>query len=347
MIAMILIGLLLLVGIGLGLYFFVFAKKDCKKIEKEDECTEPCQWDTYGNKCIGEDDTLTAAPSRPTPPDEPADENVVERRGPTGATGVTGVSDGRWRCYAGRYGDAYAAYKQNNSLQDVEEHYETIGKSKGWNTTCTLTGDELGCYALQNPEAFSNFGYTTNAGDATGKRLAQHYKEVGRESVARFNCQGGKLAASAIPEDASILTPREFNFDRGNRRYTTLMTSPNGLYTLSMYQETRRGRIFVRKGNTNIATILDSTVSAADYTAGYTKLRAWFSGYDGNLFLRWYKPNGSGGYKSGVYINSGFPGTTDASVPSNQHVLVLTNSGKLYMDHGEGSSDEIAVLYDP
>ena len=61
------IGLLLLVGLGLGLYFFVFAKKDCKKITEEDECTEPCQWDTYGDKCIGEKDTLTAAPT-PTPP---------------------------------------------------------------------------------------------------------------------------------------------------------------------------------------------------------------------------------------------------------------------------------------
>ena len=66
MIAIVMIGLLLLVGLGLGLYFFVFAKKDCKKITEEDECTEPCQWDTYGDKCIGEKDTLTAAPT-PTP----------------------------------------------------------------------------------------------------------------------------------------------------------------------------------------------------------------------------------------------------------------------------------------
>jgi len=67
MIAIVMIGLLFLVGLGLGLYFFVFAKKECKKITDEDECTEPCRWDTYGDKCIGEKDTLTAAPT-PTPP---------------------------------------------------------------------------------------------------------------------------------------------------------------------------------------------------------------------------------------------------------------------------------------
>ena len=340
------IVLLMLLSVGLGLYFFVFAKKDCKKITEEDECTEPCQWDTYGNKCIGEDDDLTPAPTQ-QPIMESADESSTERKREESAPVPAAVSDNKWRCYAGRYGDAYAEYNKNKSLEDVKDHYETIGKSKGWKTTCTLTGDEVACYALQNPEAFENFGYTTSVSNTTGKRLAKHYKDVGRDEVARFNCQGGKLADSIIPEDASILTPREFNIDRRNRKYTYLLTSPNGLYKFVLYHETKRARLFLRKGNSNIATILDSRLSAANHTAGYTKLRAWFSGYDANLFLRWYKPDNSGGHKNGVYINTRYPGTTDNTVPSNRHILVLTDSGKLYVDHGEGSEDEISVLYEP
>jgi hypothetical protein len=57
--------LLLLAALGVGIYFMVSAKK-CKDYETQDECKEPCQWDTYGYKCVGEDDDLTPAP--PTSP---------------------------------------------------------------------------------------------------------------------------------------------------------------------------------------------------------------------------------------------------------------------------------------
>src|SRR5210317_257020 len=329
--------LLLLVGLGVGIYFLVSAKK-CKDYETQDECKEPCQWDTYGNKCIGEDDNLTPAPpAQPVSVEQEANEQVARVVEPQG----TETTANKWKCYAGRYGDAYAEYMKSSDLGDVEEHYDTIGKSKGWKTTCTLTPDELGCYTLQNPEVFDNFGYTLDS--RYNQKQQKHYKDVGREKVARFNCEGGQLGDSTFGDDASILTPREFNIDRRNRRYTRLLVSPDGGYTLRIYHETRRGRIFLTKGNSNILTILDSQLSQADYDAGYTKLRAWFSGYDGNLYMRWYKPDGSGGHKAGKYINSFASGTTNNQVKSNQHVIVLTNSGKLYIDHGLGE-DEEAIL---
>ncbi|QIG59578.1 hypothetical protein [Dishui Lake phycodnavirus 2] len=59
---------ILLIGLGVGIYFLVTAKK-CKDHKTQDDCKEPCQWDTYGNKCIDEGDDLTDAPvSTPTPP---------------------------------------------------------------------------------------------------------------------------------------------------------------------------------------------------------------------------------------------------------------------------------------
>lgn len=334
--------LLVLVGGAAAAIYFTQDKKKCKDHETQADCKEPCQWDTYGDKCIDEGDDMTPAPVVAAAGDA---EREGRQSGPEPAPTGTGSSN-KWKCYAGRYGDAYAAYQENKSLDDVEEHYKTIGKSKGWKTSCTLSGDEIGCYSLQNPEAFENFGYTNNSTNTTGKRLAKHYGDVGKDEVARFNCQGGKLAASTIPEDASILTPRELDIDRRNKKYKWLLTSPNGEYTLAIYHETKRARIFLRKGNANIATILDSRLSDANYSAGYTKLRAWFSGWDGNLYMRWYKPDGSGGYKDPVYINNAFPGTTNNTVQSNQHAIVLTNSGRLYVDHGLGDEDEISVLYE-
>lgn len=57
--------LLFLVGLGVGIYFLMNAKK-CEDHETQDDCKEPCQWDTYGGKCIDENGILTPAPT-PTP----------------------------------------------------------------------------------------------------------------------------------------------------------------------------------------------------------------------------------------------------------------------------------------
>ena len=57
-VAVIGIILLILAGLGVALYFFLNTKA-CKEHETQDDCKEPCKWDTYGNKCIGEDDTPT------------------------------------------------------------------------------------------------------------------------------------------------------------------------------------------------------------------------------------------------------------------------------------------------
>lgn len=330
---------LLLIALGVGLYFLL-SKKACKDHETQDDCKEPCKWDTYGNKCIKGDENLTAAPViTPTPPDD--DDKDDDQSSPTPTT------DGsKWKCYAGRYGDAYAEYLKNKSLDDVKKHYETVGKSKGWSTSCTLTADDVACYSLQNPEAFSNFGYSRSTSDKTGTNLAKHYKDIGRENVARFNCRGGKLATSTIPENASILTPREFNFNRTNGAYTTILTSPNGLYSLAIYNETKRGRLFFKKGNANVHTLLDSQLSNTDYEAGYTKLRFWFSGWEGNVFFRWFKPDGGNwrDHKSAVYLSSGRDGFANSTVTNNQHALVLTDTGKFYIDHGTGDDDDNVVV---
>jgi len=332
--------LLLLVGLGVGIYFLVSAKK-CKDYETQDECKEPCQWDTYGNKCIGEDDNLTPAPpAQPVSVEQEANEQVARVVEPQG----TETTANKWKCYAGRYGDAYEEYLKNTSLDDVKEHYETVGKAKGWSTSCILTPDEAGCYTLQNPEVFENFGY--NLDSRYNKNQRKHYMDVGRDKVARFNCQGGTLAASEIPENASILTPRELAIDRRNGKYTNWLKSPNGLYTLRIYFQNRRGRIIVTKGNQSyreVTPILDSALSQADYNAGYRKLRAWLNG-NGLLYMRWYKEDGRGGYKSAVYASSNVPESQNTQVKLNQHALVLTDSGKLYVDHGLGSEDEVGVL---
>jgi hypothetical protein len=54
--------LLILIGLAVGIYFLLNAKK-CEDHETQDECKEPCQWDTYGGKCIDEEATLTQAPA--------------------------------------------------------------------------------------------------------------------------------------------------------------------------------------------------------------------------------------------------------------------------------------------
>jgi hypothetical protein len=75
----IIVVLLLLAGLGVGIYFLVNAKK-CKDYETQGECKDPCKWDTYGNKCIGEDDDLTPAPPKsptPTPSPTPTQEELT------------------------------------------------------------------------------------------------------------------------------------------------------------------------------------------------------------------------------------------------------------------------------
>ena len=329
--------LLLLVGLGVGIYFLMNAKK-CKDHGTQGECKDPCQWDTYGGKCIDEGDSLTPAPAPAPAPTEQADPTSSARTGGSAPEG-TPSDDNKWKCYAGRYGAAYAEYQENNSFDDVKDHFDTIGKSKGWKTTCNLTPDEVACYTLQNPEVFENFGYQIG-----GTQQRNHYKDVGRDAVARFNCVGGKLGDSTIPDNASIATPREFSINQQHGAYTDLLVSPNGVYRLRIYRETRRARLFLTKGNNNIVTIFDSQLSQSDYNAGYTKLRGWFSGSEGNLYFRWYKENGRDGYKSPVYINTYAPGTTNNTVTSNQHVIVLTDSGKLYIDHGLGAGEEAVII---
>lgn len=76
----IIFAVILLVGLMVGLYFLSSSKK-CADHETQDDCKEPCQWDTYGGKCIDEDEDLTPGPS-----------NVGGGSGGSGASDVSGAS---------------------------------------------------------------------------------------------------------------------------------------------------------------------------------------------------------------------------------------------------------------
>lgn len=349
--------LLMLVGLGVALYFVLGGKK-CKDHESQDECKAPCKWDTYGYKCIDKDTDPTPAPPSDDDPEDNATVNTGSRNAPAPVP-IAAPTTNKWNCYAGRYGDVYAAYQSENSLDAAEQHYEEFGRAKKWSTSCNLSADETACYTLQNPEVFSNFGYTLSKTNSTARKIAKYYKDYGIDDVARFNCQGGQLGETVFPDTAAIIGPREFNVDRRRSRYTNILKSPNGLYTLRLYFD---GRLFLTKGRQNIKTILDGRRRKSDEDdtdaelENYTYLRFWFGGGDGNIFMRWYK-EGTNNYgynvqtegsnkKHHLYTTTFLSSDNDirnAQVPRNQHALVLTDEGVLYVDHGLGEGEEMII----
>jgi hypothetical protein len=89
--------MLVLVALGVGIYFLVSAKK-CKDYDTQDKCKEPCKWDTRGNKCIEEDEDLTPAPpAQPVSVEQEANEQVARVVEPQG----TETTANKWKCYAG------------------------------------------------------------------------------------------------------------------------------------------------------------------------------------------------------------------------------------------------------
>lgn len=331
---------LLLVGLGVAGYFMLNPQE-----EDDVDVGTPVSAPPPSSAATAVAAPTTAAPARAAPSPAPV-----------------GTSNSKWKCYAGRYGDAYAEYESEKSLEKAEEHYDQFGKLNSFSTSCTLTGDDVACYSLQNPVVFSNFGYTTNNRNSVGQKIAKYYKEYGKDEVARFNCVGGQLGETVFPETASIIGPREFNVDRRRGKYTNILTSPNGLYILRLYFD---GRLFLTKGRSNIKTLLDGRKRTSDEEATqadlekYTHLRFWFSGSDGNIFTRWYEPDTNNfGYNvisedgtkkhhgfTQTTISSSIAGLTNNQVPTNQHAIVLTDEGKLYVDHGLGEGEE-SVIYE-
>ena len=319
MIAIVMIGLLFMIAFGLGLYFFVFAKKNCTKITEEDECTEPCQWDTYGDKCIGEKDTLTAAPT-PTPTGcstyttqdtclSPCEwDSSMSVCGspitPSGGGSSLSVRDKKkMQCLAGRYHEAYKKYKAGG-LDAVKSYYDEFGKSKGLNTDCNLSDYEAVCYTLQNPEVYNAFQYDR-------AKLRKHYDEYGRDKVARFNCRGGKFIGSDLPEDSTLI------YQGGIGLHNT----PNNLYYLN--QQGDGNLVWVKRG-TGTQWSLGSHVCGNGTTATLQG--------DGNIC---------------VYGANNCAKCTMSNSPSAKgHVIVAKDDGKLYVDHGDGESGR-SYIYEP
>ena len=192
----IIVVLLILAGLGVGIYFLVNAKK-CKDHETQDECKEPCQWDTYGNKCVDEDDDLTPAPPS-NPPSDPSDSAPARRSsGPWDRSKYGNLRKREAKCYAGRYEKIQDIYKKDG-LEGVGEYYKEFGKPLGENTSCTLTDEEALCYSIQNKEVFDGLGTDRN-------KLKKHYKDYGQDKVARFSCQGGKFLDTELPPGAKIM----------------------------------------------------------------------------------------------------------------------------------------------
>jgi len=226
MIAIVVIGLLLLVGLGLGLYFFVFAKKECKKITEEDECTEPCQWDTYGDKCIGEKDDLTPAPpTQPTPPTcstyttqdtcvspcawnsstskcgtsssspTPTSYDDISFVVPTKTIELADIDEDTTRaeaplpeCYMSRYADIRQAFKGRDvPLKGAAQHYKTYTTNGTENRNTT-------CYMTDNEAQCYIDRYPdvkVFAGNKQSKKLdraRKHYYEIGHGEGRDFTC---------------------------------------------------------------------------------------------------------------------------------------------------------------
>jgi len=312
---------LLFIAIALGLYFFVFAKKDCTKITEEDECTEPCQWDTYGDKCIGEKDDLTPAPpTQPTPPGcstyttqdtcvSPCEwDSSMSKCGspitPSGGGSTLSARDKKkMKCYSSRYHDVYEKYKAGG-LGAVKSYYDEFGKAKNHDTSCDLKDSEALCYAAQNPEVFNAFGF--DAGKAK-----KHYKDYGLEEVKPFSCRGGTFINSPIPKDAVIKI---------------------GAGAIQRLDTPERKYILQQQGDGNLAW--NSTDEGAKWTLGShvcgPGTTAIFQG-DGNICV--YGPNNCAKC------------TMSHDSAAKSHILVGQDDGTLYVDHGD--KDTRSYIYEP
>ena len=194
----IIVVLLLLAGLGVGIYFLVTAKK-CEDHETQADCKEPCQWDTYGNKCIGEDDDLTPAPpsnNTPTAPTAPtAPTGPVSYTVPTTTIELADIDEDTTRaeaplpeCYMARYNDLRTAwYNTEVPLKSAQTHYQTttINGNENRNFTCYMSDAQAQCYIDRYADVreYVKGKYTERLDKAR-----KHYYEIGHALGRDFTC---------------------------------------------------------------------------------------------------------------------------------------------------------------
>src|SRR6056300_1638249 len=139
--------LLLLAGLGVGIYFLLNAKK-CKDYETQEECKEPCQWDYYGNKCIDEDEDPTPAPAN-DPPSDPSNNS-----GGSGGSGAN-YSAGGYTTFAKTL--VKRGKKLSGDLETCKEKCNADMECMG------ISYKDGACYRITNTdEKAYNENYTTS-----------------------------------------------------------------------------------------------------------------------------------------------------------------------------------------
>jgi len=151
------IGIIALVVATLGIaLYFLLNTKACKKHKTQDECKEPCKWDTYGDKCIGEKDTLTAAPT------------------PTGCstytTQDTCVSPCTWNSSTSVCGSSITPSGGGGSTDYVEGRYVRLESPNEMRINEILVYDEKGdLISHNNPDVTSSASSTQPGWGPTSK----------------------------------------------------------------------------------------------------------------------------------------------------------------------------------
>jgi len=140
--------LLLLAGLGVGIYFLLNAKK-CKDYETQEECKEPCQWDYYGNKCIDEDEDPTPAPAN-----DPSDSSESGSGG-SGGSGANYSSAGGYTTFEKTL--IKRGKKLSGDLETCKEKCNADMECMG------ITYRDGACYKITNTdEKAYNDKYTTS-----------------------------------------------------------------------------------------------------------------------------------------------------------------------------------------
>jgi hypothetical protein len=195
--------LLLLIGLSVGIYFLVNAKT-CEDHETHDECKKPCQWDTYGYKCIGEKDAMTPKPPSVPAPTEPntsartsgsAPDGPVSFTVPTKTIELADIDEDTTRgdaplseCHMARYNDLRTAwYKNPTPLADSQRHYinHTLNGPENRNFTCYMTDSEAQCYIDRYPDVKE---YVEGKEKYKLDKARKHYYEIGHAEGRDFSC---------------------------------------------------------------------------------------------------------------------------------------------------------------
>lgn len=211
-------AILFLIALAVGIYF-IFGKKNCKKVATQAKCKAPCKWDIHGGKCIDKDTDPTPAPAPVTPPIDPSaalasntpttaptpasspdsseglDTEDTSFEVPTKALPLADISAETTRaeaplaeCYMSRYADIRQAYKGADiPLYSAQQHYDTYtaGGTESRNTTCYMNDQEAQCYIDRYPDIKEYLGTKSSK---KLDRARKHYYEIGHSEGRDFSC---------------------------------------------------------------------------------------------------------------------------------------------------------------